>query len=201
MAISEYQELVDNVSSWLDRDDLTSQIDNFIQLAESRHKREVRFRDMIKRQTLSIANRYVDLPVGYLEAKTLRILTDPVTVVKSVNLHEMNRRRREVEDTPAYFTTHEQIEFDVTPDEAYTGEIIYFKALTGLSSSNTKNALLTEAPDVYLYSTLAATAPFLADDARIATWETLYQNAKNEVNELGLKEIGPLVSRVSGPTP
>ena len=43
-----------------------------------------------------------------------------------------------------------------------------------LDATNTTNAVLTRAPGLYLYGALAASAPFLQDDERIAVWEGEY---------------------------
>jgi len=52
MAITTYSELQTAIANWLERDDLTSRITEFISLAESRHRNDVRLRGMQKRQSL-----------------------------------------------------------------------------------------------------------------------------------------------------
>jgi hypothetical protein len=44
--------------------------------------------------------------------------------------------------------------------------------LPALSVTQTTNALLRDAPDVYLYGALAESAAYLAHDERIPIWET-----------------------------
>jgi hypothetical protein len=39
------------------------------------------------------------------------------------------------------------------------------------------NWLLTAHPDIYLWGTLSASAPYIGNDARLATWQTLYAQA------------------------
>ncbi len=201
MTISTYAELKDEIILWLDRDDLDTMVDSFIRLAESRHRREVRIREMITTSPLTAVTRFAALPTGYLEAKTLRLTTEPLTVLTPLTLHEMNNRRVLTTGKPLFFTTHSEIEFDRSPDVTYTGEIIYYKALSPLSTSTINNALLTVAPDIYLYSALAASAPFLMNDERIAVWNGLYIDAKDSINYMDSKPIGPVQSQVSGSTP
>jgi hypothetical protein len=55
-----------------------------------------------------------------------------------------------------------------TGDVSY--DIRYYARIPALSVSNTSNWLLLKSPDLYLYSALAASAPFLKDDERIAVW-------------------------------
>jgi hypothetical protein len=201
VALTSYTGLKTSIEEHLDRDDLSTFVDDFIDIAESRHKREVRFREMLVRTSLTAVTRYASLPTRYLEAKTLRLLTDPLTVLKSLNLHELNNRRSETVGKPEFFTVHAQIEFERTPDVAYAGEIIYYQELVALSNSNTTNPLLAKAPEIYLYSALAASAPWLMNDERIGVWETLYSNSKKTLAALDNKPIGPVQSQVSGPTP
>lgn len=203
MALDTYSGLKDTIADYLDRDDLTDQIDDFIDLAEGRHKREIRFRGMITRATATLDARYIALPESYLEAVTLRILTDPVTVLQQVDLYEMNRRRLETTGKPSLFTVNEEFEFDRAPDESYTLETVYYKALTPLSDSDTSNALLQEAPGAYLYASLSAAAPFLVDDERVALWETMYTTVRDALmaSDKRGRHIGPQITRVAGATP
>lgn len=201
MSLADYDGLKAAIADHLDDDGLSSQIEDFIDLAEARHKREIRIREMLTREALTVDARYVDLPTGYLEAKNIRLLTTPVTVLLYRNEHELNRVRSESTGKPTSYTIHSQIEFDITPDSSYSGEIIFYKSLTALSDSNTSNDLLTRAPDVYLYAALLASAPFLLNDERIQVWGSLYKDAKDSLNTVDRRRPSPLVARPAGPTP
>lgn len=201
MALDSYSGLKTEIANHLDRDDLTDQIDNFIDLAEARHKRDIRIREMVVRAQSSVNDRYAALPSDFLEMKTFRLLTSPVTVLTEVSLHEINRLRAESNGTPAYFTVHEEIEFDRNPDSSITSEMVYFASLTPLSDSGTTNSLLQRAPDAYLYASLLAAEPYLMNDERLKTWANLYSTAVDSVNGMDRKRAGPLVSRVVGATP
>ena len=201
MALDSYDGLKAAIADHLDDDGLSDQIEDFIDLAEARHKREIRIREMLTRASLTVDDRYVDFPTGYLEAKTLRLLTSPVTVLTYMNLHEMNRVRRETTGQPKYFTEHAQFEFDVSPDSSYSGEVIYYRAQTALSDANTTNDILDRAPDVYLYAALLASAPFLVNDERLKTWGDLYIQARDSLNGVDKRRTGPLIARAAGATP
>lgn len=200
MALDTYANLKTAITNHLDRDDLASLVDDFIDVAEAMHKREIRIREMLARDSLTVDARYVSLPAGFLEAQTIRLLTNPITLLSYVDQHEMDRWRQESTGKPSRFTIHEQIEFDITPDSSYSGEIIYFGELTALSDAAPTNALLTRAPDAYLYGALLASAPFLMNDERIDVWGGLYTNARDALNAQARasRKVGPLVSRVSG---
>lgn len=202
MSISTYSELKTAIADFLDRDDLTSKVDNFIDLAESYHKRDIRINEMISRSSITVNNRQISLPAGFLECINLRLLTNPVTILDYVNFHEMNRNRQAT-GKPSYFTITNEIEFDTDPDSSYSGEIVYWKSETALSDANTSNNILTRAPDAYLYGSLIHSAPYLSDDPRIAVWASLYRQAVDGLNNVTrrARSVGPMVSRVTGSTP
>jgi len=208
VALDSFSNLKTAIANTLDRDDLTSYIPDFITLAEARHKRStdtggIRSREMITRAALTVDARQISVPTGFLESISIRLLTNPVTVLKYVNYNEMNRLRSETNGKPTYFTFGNEIEFDKTPDSSYSGEIIYYKAETALSDANTSNNILTADPAAYLYGALIASAPFLMDDPRLNLWATLYNEAAAGLNGLrkASQSSGPLSARVSGATP
>jgi hypothetical protein len=203
MALDSYAGLKAAIINFLDRDDLAGNVDDFIDLAEARHKREILIREMLARSQAPLAGRFLALPTRFVKMKTLRLLTTPVTVLTELNMHEMNRERDEVTGKPTFFTVHEEIEFDVTPDDAYTAEIIYYASFLPLDDTNTSNGLLTRAPDAYLYGALVASAPFLASDERIQVWDTLYGTARDGLllSDRQARVGTPLASRVAGAIP
>jgi hypothetical protein len=203
MALDSYANLKTAIADHLNRSDLTSQIDDFLDIAEARHKREIRIREMLERASITVDDRLEDLPTGFLEPVSLRLMTSPVTVLTYVAPYEMTRLRNESTGRPAYFTIHDKIEFDVEPEESYTAEMLHWKALTPLSGAATSNALLVLAPDLYLYASLVAASPFLLADERIPVWNALYMQGKEAVNAMARasRKVGPLVSRVAGATP
>lgn len=202
MSLDTYDNLKAEIANYLERNDLDSEIDSLIDLAEARHKREVRIREMIQRDALTVDSRQESLPTGFLEMKHLRLLTSPVTVLSEVAINEMSRVRSESTGKPNYFSViGSEIEFDKTPDSAYSGEIFFYKELDALDGTNTSNAILSRAPDLYLYGALLAAEPFLMNDERIRTWEALYSSALTGINDLDRRRSGALTSRVIGATP
>ena len=205
MALDSYANLKIAILDFLDRDDLSGHVDDFIDLAEARHKREILVREMIARSRATLNGRYLALPTRFVKMKTLRLLTTPLTVLEEVNLHEMNRERDEVATgKPAFYTIHEEIEFDIVPeDDTYTAELIYYASFVPLDDDNTSNGLLVRAPDAYLYGALVESAPFLSMDERIQTWEGRYGMARDGLllSDRQSRVGSPLASRVSGSTP
>ena len=209
MALDTYTGLKTAIADWLDRDDLTGQIDDFIDLAEAAHRDEVRFREIIVRDEtfeFTSGERTADLPADFAIMKYIRLLNTvsgasrrylpKLTQVTEDELTDMATNRAEM---PKYFTVKERIEFDCEADQTYTGDMSYYKTMTPLSDANTSNELLVRAPDLYLFGALKSTAPFLMNDERIQTWSGFYDRALNRLNlsERTNRHSGPQVARVA----
>ena len=82
--LSNYDELSAAVAKWLHRKDLTTQIPDFIALAESRMNAEIRSREqeVVLALTASGANATIDLPLDMVEMRRIRVASDPVRVLK-----------------------------------------------------------------------------------------------------------------------
>ena len=201
MAITNYSELQTAVGSWLNRSDLSSNIPDFITLAEASFNRVLRTRNQITRATSSVSEQYVALPTDLIELFNIQVNTDPIKRLEQVSLDKADdlRSANSSSGTPAYFAiTGNNIELIPTPNDTKTIEIIYYAKITALSDSNTSNWLLTNYPDIYLYGSLVQAEPFLMNDERIGTWGSLLGKAQEELrvsDERSQTEGGTLVMR------
>jgi len=204
MALTTYTELKASLADWLNRSDLTATIPDFISLAESQIERQLRTRQMIVRAnaTFAAAAEYGTVPDDFLEAKAIKINTNPVTNLTFQTIDAMDQLSNTTylsSGKPLYFSVvGNQFRLLPIPDGAYTAELVYYAKLTKLSSTVATNWLLTQAPDVYLYGSLLQAAPYLQDDARIQTWATLYERALNDLrtaDDRGASSGGTLLTR------
>jgi hypothetical protein len=69
-----------------------------------------------------------------------------------------------------------------TPDAAYPAEIVYYEEPALLDATNTTNWITQYAPNLLLYSALLECAPFLKNDSRIATWQSMYDRTAATLN-------------------
>ncbi len=205
MALSTYTDLKQSILDILDEASLASQTDDFIDIAEARHRRELRIRAMLTRSTATPSNRFLALPVGYISMRRLQINTSPVSLLQQVTPDELvSTFLREGSGKPAFYTIHEELEFDRNPNANYEVEMVYWKQFTPLDDQNPTNFLLTNHPDIYLYASLLAAEMVLREDERITTWNSLYENALTNLTKQDVKgqfSGGALRSRVSGATP
>lgn len=184
MALTTYTELKASIADWLVRADLTATIPDFISLAEAQIERKLRTRQMIVRSDASIDTEYSAVPSDFLDTKSLKLNTNPVTPMQFETIESLDQlaSRTNAAGKPTYFSiVGNQIRVVPTPDTTYTAELTYYAKLTKLSSSVATNWLLTSSPDIYLYGALLQAAPYLQDDARIAVWSALYQSGLDQL--------------------
>ena len=187
MAITTYDELKSTIADFLNRDDLTAVIPDFISLAEARVNREVRHWRMEKRATAALDTQFTSLPSDFLEGIRLTLNTSNTKPLELVGNFEIATIRAEVANTagqPQYYSIMDgAIEVVPTPDTSYTLEILYYGSVNSLNSSNTTNWLLTYHPDVLLYGALLHSAPYLSEDARIPIWGAYYTSSVESLNQ------------------
>ena len=186
MALTNYTELKASIADFLNRDDLTAVIPDFITLAESGMNREVRHWRMETRKTAVLDTQYTALPTDFLEPIRMSLNTADTNTLEMVNAFQISNLRAQNLNTtgrPTSFAILDgSIEVFPSPDSNYTLEMLYYQKIDELGSVNTSNWVLSNFPDAYLYGSLVHSSPYLAEDNRIQTWAALYQKAINDIN-------------------
>lgn len=189
MAINTYAQLKTAVADFLDRDDLTSVIPTFIQLAEAQINRDVRHWKMEKRASgqQSGGDEYMQIPSDWMETIRFHVTGSGTSPLDLISRKAMEDKRAGAEDatgTPRYYA-HADSQFQLypTPSADTDTELLYIAKTEALSDSNTTNWLLSEAPDVYLYGTLLHSAPYLAEDERVGIWAQMYSASVAQLNK------------------
>lgn len=181
MALNSYSALKSSIADWLNRDDLTATIPDFISLAEAQLERRLPVQKRTQRSTATIDTQFSALPSDFVSAKSLVLTsTAPVQPLTFLTEDELDAKKSIYRTTgkPLFFALiGNQIEVLPAPDTGYTAELTYVATLAKLSDSNTSNWLLERHPDVYLYGALLQAAPYLRDDERVALWTPLYGQA------------------------
>ena len=198
MAISTYAELKTAIANWLNRDDLTSVIPDFISLAEAQIARDLRHWRQEKRVETSFDERYENLPTDWIE--TINIQLADGRQLRPASLSELAYKRHAASGsgTPSlYAITSGQIELYPTPSTGVTADLTYYARTPSLTDADPTNWILTEAPDIYLYGSLVQSAPYLVDDNRIQVWAALYTSGVEKLNSenKSTRAGGPLVMR------
>jgi len=185
MAITNYTELQASIANFLARDDLTSQIPDFISLAEARMSREMEARSQEKRATAQLVagDAFVSLPTDLRSIRLVKLNTNPTEVLEYYTPTKVNEVYSSTgQGKPRGYTIiGGEIKFAPTPDSGYTAEIVYSEGVPDLSPTNSTNIILTRHPDAYLYGALAAASVYLMDDQKTTVYEQLFTRALTEI--------------------
>ena len=192
MAIGTYAELQTAVANWLDRDDLTDRIPEFITLAESRFNRLLRLRSMEAKYTANTvaSQRNLALPTSYIQMRNFQVNTSPLTTLSYVTPEIYDRLwGGSTLGTPKFYTIlANEVSFGPIPASVMEVEMLFYKKFTNLSTSATTNSLLTDSPDLYLYGAMMEAEPFIMNDERVALWATSLSKAIQELQEQDNKD-------------
>lgn len=186
MALANYSDLKTTVANYLGRSDLTSQIPDFISLAEIRLNRNLRIRQMLQSATAQTTggDATVGLPSDFLELRDIYIAGNPRITLSYLSPSAFSRDARADQSGRPVFYTMSGTEFILAPlpDTNYTLTMLYFAKPTALSDSNQSNVFMANAADALLYGALVEAEPYLMNDARIQVWSSYYQNALDSLN-------------------
>ena len=180
MTISTYTTLKDAVASWLHRSDLTTQIPDFITLAESRINRKLALllQETEATLTATINSRVMATPTRFASPLGLWL----TTYQPRQELGYMLPTQIPVTDFKGqsfYYTVNgTNLETENPADLAYTYLLRYFINFD-IAATDT-NLLLTSYPDIYLYGTLLESAPFLQDTTAFQIWQNRFDVAVQE---------------------
>ena len=184
MPLTTYAELQQTINDYLEQDDVTGKVADFIRLAEVRMEREMSVQGMHKTKTGSLDTGTVALPDDYIEAISWRLTSSyPAIVGQYVHPNKFfGMRASSIDSTPRAYTivgSNSLWAPDPTGVDAgtYTYALEYLARIPPLTDNNTTNWLLDQAPDCYLYASLLEAMPFVIDDERLGTWVKMYERA------------------------
>lgn len=181
MAFTSYSDLKTTIANYLARSDLTTQIPDFIRLAEIRLQRDLRTRQMLVVATASTTGNdsTVGLPTDFLEMRDIHVNTTPASTISylSPNAFYAGARTTDIGKPINYTVLGAEIQLAPIPDTTYTLQMLYYAKPTALSDSNSSNVFLANYPDALLYAALGEAEPYLMNDARLQTWAALYERS------------------------
>lgn len=197
MSLDNYGNLQIEIADHLNRQDLETEIPTFIRLAEAKFERKCRTLQMVRRMyantvvspTTGAMSEYLPLPGDYLELKRARITNadlpqDPLEYAPMGTIDEEQRLNIQGNVPTAYAIVGLALRLGPVPDKQYQVEITYYAKLPKLTTRDTRNWLLADHPDYYLYASLLAAAPYLKNDERIAVWQDMVEGPINPATML-----------------
>jgi len=184
MSIANYAELQTAVANFMARSDLTSQIPDFITMAESRMSRELETREQEKRSqaTLTAGDEYILLPNDFREVREVKINASPTRVLSYYSPSALDSMySSNSQGMPeGYSIVGLEMKLRPIPDSAYQQEIVYIGSLPSISNITTPT-LFIRSPDLYLYGALAEGYAYLLDEARAAQYDQKFTRILEEI--------------------
>ena len=176
MALDNYANLKAEIISFAGRDDLSSKVDTFIDLAESQmynNRFKTLLLDDFETTTTLVTiggTNAVALPATYLGQRTLTIQSGGVECELIYNAPSA-LKKYSTNGFPTHYTVEgTNIVFDSTPDDVYNLEFVYFAKPLPLDSSNPVNSVLTKYPDIYLWGALSNVYKFTSEPEDAASY-------------------------------
>ena len=180
-----YAELKTAIANYLNRSDLTSDIDTFIDNVEAELNRRLRTKDMIKRATATADSQYLAVPTDWIEAINVEITSNDFSPLFQQSIESLDVYRKANNNStgqPVYFAmVDDSIELAPTPDAEYTLQLTYYAKISALSDSNTSNFVSVSHPDVYLNGALKHASIFLMEDDTIPMFTQQFEKALEEM--------------------
>ena len=186
MSISTYAELKTSVANYLNRDDLTTIIPDFITLTENRLNRDLRVRvNLVRSSTTTTAGEdFYNLPADMIELRNVTYTsTGNNYAIGYMSPESISREYgTSISGFPrAYTTIGLYIKFSPVPDAAYTIDVNYYQKLTALSDAIQTNNILDNFPSLYLYGACREGAIYLNDKDQFERFALLYNEALSDI--------------------
>jgi hypothetical protein len=192
MSITTYGELKTAVANWLERDDLTPRVPEFIALAENRIAKTARLREMETNTTTAmvVGQKPYALPSNYIQFIRVTLATSPIVRLEYRSpVHYWSVYGNLANGTPSVFTIEgENLLLGGPPDSTDNIDFQYYAKPTAFSADADTNTVLTTATGLYLYGALLESAPFLGNDPRVLVWTQMYEDILDKAHDADRKD-------------
>lgn len=198
MSLTTYTELQTAIANRADRDDLTSDIPDFIRLCEAELNNQLRVSQMEQRATSSSSEEYLTLPADFLAMRSIRINGDTRYTLQAMSPDQMDMKHQTGTSRPSrYAIVGDTIQVNPAPDATYTYEITYWEQIPALANNST-NWLLTDYPGIYLFGSLVQLADH-THSTQSGEWRAQYEALKLDLvrQDMRRRFPGPRRARVA----
>jgi hypothetical protein len=192
MSLSNYTELKTSIANYLNRNDLTNVIPDFITLTEDRLNRDLRVAsNVVRAETTTTASQaFYNLPADIVELKNITYeATSSSHALSYLSMESASREYGGVTSgyPRAYTLVGDNLKLLPTPDGTYTININYYKKLSSLSDSNLTNDIITNYPA--LYGSCMEGAIYLNDTEQSQRFASIFAQTMSEVKESEEKSL------------
>jgi hypothetical protein len=200
MTVGTYQDLLIAVSDYLSRPEVSARIPDFIAQFEAHANTELAGHRRAEATTsLTTSSGSAALPADFsMQRAVWYNATPPIVLQYTEPNYFYGRWGDRATGTPVAFTIigSNLLVGPVSDSTSYT--LDYSTRLTGLSSSNTTNWLLTYHPNAYIFGALTEACSFLGDP-RLQAWIARRDDIINAIKRHDAMTRTPSRPRIDGP--
>ena len=197
MPITTYAELKTALANWSKRSDLTTQLGDFIALAESDMQVRLKLVDFEDVSTVAVTNGVGSVPTGFNGARSAYWDGNLDAPVRYLPPSQFDANRN-ASGVPQFFTV---VGSDLLTSPSNTGNLVvtHKTRFTPLSDVATSNVILSNYPEAYLHGSLAQLFVYVFDTQMAQLHGGLFDNAISRIvkDNADRKYAGPLQVRVS----
>ena len=198
--VSTYAQLQAHVADRLWRTDLTTEIQDAIQIAEAKFKRDHRVRKHADRGLITVAANGIVLPADLLQITSWYhdgpTYYGPIEIVDVGQIAVWKAAHGSTGIPQVAAIVDGTARFAPVPDASYSTYMTYWRTIQNLSDQVTTNWLLTEHPDVYIEGVLVEGWALLKDSTRSLEAEQKMEKALDQIGQAtSNKHFGGAVGR------
>lgn len=198
-AVMTYDSLVNDIQTYLERNDQSTldKIPQFIMFAEQVLASEIKFLGnlTVADGTMVANNPVLDKPARWRKTVSFNVTVNGERVPVFLRKYEYIREYWP-DDTqtgvPAFYGDYDYTHWIVAPTPAtnYDFQVLYYERNQPLDSTNQSNWFTQYAPQALLYGSLLQAMPFLKNDERIPTWQSMYDKSIALLKEEDVTRVG-----------
>lgn len=198
MAINSYTNLKTAIADYIERNDLTSVLDDFIDAAEAEMQRVLKLQAFEATANVTMTSGSGSLPTGFNKARSVYWSTNPNRILRYVTPDELERIKASNPSQVAYYSVVGET-VKVADDQSGTLVMTYTANFSPLSDSVASNAILAGHPMCYLYGCLTHAAIYCKDFEGAASYRKVFEAEMQQVlaDNAEKKYVGQLAVRVA----
>ncbi len=182
MSISNYSELVTACENWINRSDLTTQVPDFIRLAEMRIVGDLKIQHLMTSETITADNTIEAIATNYRGTVACYLNINPKMTLDYLPPDQFHLvyASSETGKPTAYTVMGNNLHLGPSPDSSYSLEHWYYASPD--IATDTTNSLLTNYPNLYLFATVIEALDY-TQDPLLARYEDKYARALDAAEE------------------
>ncbi|MBB2999655.1 hypothetical protein FHX57_001986 [Paraburkholderia tropica] len=161
MPLQSYSDLQASMGRWLKRPDLQGLFPDFITLAEQNFDRKIKTRSRRARYSITPTTNRIALPSDWGRVISAEFDSKPLGFFPASTDARMIAFGYQIKGNSLFLTV---------PQLGTRLSLEYYVVIEPLSTSNSSNWLLQDAPDIYLWGALAEAADYIRDDTSQQKW-------------------------------